>query len=92
MAQITYRDTAEKDLDAIELHYTTISYTVWQSVLADIVSTINVLATFPYSGRPIADRPEKLINSTQYGYTISHIVSDDEVEIIGVFRYQNRNV
>lgn len=90
MTQVIYRYEAKSDLDQIKAFYDDISPDTHERVFADISDTISRLKLFPYSGRRLEGRRERRIVTPKYRYVIVHLISSDIIEIIGIFRYQNR--
>lgn len=92
MTSIKYRWSANQDLQGIKHYYDDISPAITDRIFYDITHAIEVLKTFPLAGRPIEGRNERRIVTSKYGYVISYIADGHSVEIVGVFRYQNREL
>jgi len=92
MMRVRYRWSANRDLQKIKNYYDDISPKTVDRVFIDITEAIEVLKTFPLGGRALEGKAERRIVTSKYGYVISYLATDDEIEIIGVFRYQNREV
>lgn len=92
MKTISFRKTAERDLLSIIDHYNNVAPEALPNILSDIYRATNQLAFFPYSGMevPASRFGLRRIVSRQYHFKIIHHVTPDTVNIIGIFRYQNR--
>ena len=90
MRRFVYFDTARADLLSIADYYGTIDPEVADRILADIESTIAELEDFPHRGRRIAGRELHRILSRRYRFKIAYRVTEETIEIIGIFRFQNR--
>lgn len=86
---IQYDDAAQADLEEIEAYFLQYSFKAMQSVARDIQSTIQAIATFSDSGRPLSENRRRLI-TPRYGFTISYRTNSDGIIILGIYRYQNR--
>ncbi len=89
MTKIIYRESAFQDLADIHNYYAAISEQINDRVFADIYSAIETLELFPFAGRELPDGRRRLV-SIKYRFVISHKSYDDTVEIVGVYRRQNR--
>ena len=92
MISIRYRWSANQDLQDIKHYYDNISEATTDRVYYDIIHAIEVLKTFPLAGRPIAGRSERRIVTSKYGFVISYIAANNSIEIVGIFRHQNREI
>ena len=89
MIKIIYRDTAEADLKEIEIYYNEISTRTNLRVFSDIYGAIHTLQLFPKAGRKLPDGRRRYVSS-QFRFVISHKTYKDRIEIVGVYRHQNR--
>ena len=93
MIKIIYRDTAKADLKEIETYYNEISprtnLRVYSDIHSDIHSAIQTLQLFPKAGRKLPDCRRRFV-SNQFRFVISHKAYKDRIEIVGVYRHQNR--
>jgi len=93
MIGVEYRWTANRDIYRIQQHYLSISSRSYETVRQDINSAIRILQTYPLAGAKIRPKGRvRRIVSSKYRYSITYLAADDKIEIIGIFRYQNRNV
>jgi plasmid stabilization system protein ParE len=89
MIRVIYRDTAQADLKEIESYYTEISSHTSLRVHSDIYGAIHTLQLFPMAGRELSDGRRRFVSS-QFRFVISHKIYSDRIEIVGVYRQQNR--
>jgi plasmid stabilization system protein ParE len=92
MMKILFRKEAEADLRSIVSYYESIAPEVVSNILADIYRSIDQLAHFPHSGMRVPDRPFRRIVTLKYHVKIAYDASDDCITVLGVFRYQDRDV
>lgn len=91
MKLIILRRSALADLESLATYFDAIDPNVTIRVVADIERSIARLTDFPLSGEAIPDTGLRRIVSRRYRFTISYFVAPDQVEIVGVFRFQNRH-
>jgi len=89
MRRIVYRLTAEADLEEINNYGIEFSEQTRDRFFEDIHSSIEILKQFPETGR-LLDNGRRRFISAKYRFAISHRVYDDRIEIVGVYRFQNR--
>jgi len=85
-----FRAQALRDLEEIERYYLRDAPEVLPKVLHDIRALLNRLQDFPRSGRPVGGRGIRRALTVRYRYIVSYRVTPDAIEIVGIFRYQNR--
>ena len=90
MSRIVFRAEALADLNAIKTWYDEVAPDVVPRILADIFRSIDQLARYPRSGMRVAERPLRRIVTRRYHFKIAYEVSADQVVILGVFRFQDR--
>ncbi|WP_017931439.1 type II toxin-antitoxin system RelE/ParE family toxin [Robiginitomaculum antarcticum] len=88
--KIVYRRSALRDLQNIRNYYAAISLKTADNIRIDIYETIDVLKAFPDSGRPLYDG-SRLFPTQKYRFNITYVHKKDNMEIVGIFRFQNRN-
>ena len=87
--RIVYRSEALADLQNIHDYYEAISAETNAGVFDDIFEAISTLQTFPKVGRQLEDGRRRFV-SPKYRFVISHHSYGDRVEIVGVYRQQDR--
>lgn len=81
--------SAKSDLAAIRAYYDDISLTAGRAIAGDITRALEVLKTFPDSGRPFKPGLKKSVTS-KYRFVILHQTDGSDILIQAIFRYQNR--
>ena len=89
MIKVIYLDTAKADLKDIMNYYTEISSRTSSRVYEDIYGAIETLQMFPMAGHQLPDGRRRFVSS-KYRFVISHKTYEDRIEIVGVYRRQNR--
>jgi plasmid stabilization system protein ParE len=92
MKSIIFRSRAERDLLEIVDYFSDYSPRTAVKVLDDIYRSIDQLAYFPHSGRPIKGQDFRRLVIIKYHFVIGYAVTADAVTIIGIYRYQDREV
>jgi plasmid stabilization system protein ParE len=90
LKRCVYLDAARADLQSIADYYGAIDPEVADRILDDIRSAIAKLSHFPHRGRAVKDGPLRRVLSRRYRYKIAYRVRRDFIEIVGVFRFQDR--
>ena len=90
MKPVVFRESALADLEALASFFDAIDPDVTSRIVADIEGSIARLAHLPLSGEAIPHTDLRRIASRRYRFTISYFAAPDQVEIVGVFRFQNR--
>lgn len=89
MKDVIFLHSAETDLSRIETYYLSISQLTRRRVLDDIFDMISVLQLFPLAGSPQTYN-RRHISTTKYRYTISYKFQNDRIEVLGIYRFQDR--
>lgn len=92
MMQIQFRKQAEADLRSIMAYYEDVAPASLPNILADIYRSIDQLAHFPRIGMQVEGRDYRRLVTIKYHFKVAYEVGDDRVIILGIFRYQNREV
>ncbi len=92
MKRFVYLDTAQADLSSIADYYGAIDAEVADRILLDIETAVAKLNDFPHRGERVPGRPLRRILSARYRFKIVYRVTGDTIEVIGVFRFQDRAV
>jgi plasmid stabilization system protein ParE len=87
---IILRRSALADLESLAAYFDVIDPDVTVRIVADIERPLDRVADFPSSGEAIPHTELRRIVSRRYRFTVSYFVAPDQVEIVGVFRFQNR--
>jgi len=89
MTPVVYRESAEYDLAAIREYFSAISHLTFNNVMADINATIAILNVSPKAGYVYKTDRRRLV-SAKYRFAISYAYHRERVEIVGIYRSQNR--
>jgi len=81
--------SALADLEAIASYFDAIDPDITARIVAD-ESSLKRLKDFPLSGEEVRGTDLRRILSKRYRFIISYFVAPAQVEIVGVFRFQNR--
>ena len=92
MIPIAFRTEAKADLDAIIDWYTAVAPESLERILADIYRSIDQLSRYPRSGMSVPERRFRRIVTLDYHFKIGYQIEDERIVILGLFRFQNREV
>ena len=90
MTRILFRKEAEADLRSIVVHYEDVAPDALPNILSDIYRSIDQLTRYPHSGMQVPDRAYRRIVTIKYHFKVAYEANDDQIVILGIFRYQNR--
>ncbi len=85
-----YLPRALDDLRAIADYYGSLDPDVALRVRADIEGAIELLQDNPYSAQAIGGRGLRRKLTRRFRFKIAYRVRRDSIEIVGIFRFQNR--
>jgi plasmid stabilization system protein ParE len=89
---VRFTARAESDMRSIIRYYEDIAPGLSARIVEDVRARIERLRHFPKSGRRIAIGDLHQVLSPRYRFKIAYRVMDDEIDIVGIFRLQNREV
>lgn len=89
MIDIIFRDEALADLKSIRDYFTAYSNETAERVAKDIEATLHVLETFPESGTQKSYNRRQSF-TTKYRFRISYQYRNNRIEVLGIYRFQNR--
>lgn len=93
MISIEYRWTANRDIYRIRTYYEGISEKTWKTVSDDIQDSLSFLQRSPKGGMKLSSKGKvRRTVTSKYNYSITYIPHPTKIEIIGVFRGQDRRV
>ncbi len=90
--RVQFRREAEADLRSIIAYYEEVAPEAVPNILADIYRSIDQLAHFPRVGMPVEGRDYRRLVTIKYHFKVAYEAGDDRVIILGIFRYQDREV
>jgi plasmid stabilization system protein ParE len=88
--ELVLRERALRDLEDIEAYYLSEAPEALPKVLSDIRQVLKQLEDFPHSGRRVGGRSARRALTSRYRFIVSYRVKRKTIEIVGVFRFQNR--
>lgn len=90
--RIVFRTEAAADLRSIIDYYEDIAPAALANILADIHRSIDQLTHFPRIGIAVPDRPFRRLVTLKYHFKVAYEVREDMILILGIFRYQDRQI
>ncbi len=90
--KVIFRRKAEDDLRGIMEWYEGIAPESVGNILGDIYRSIDQLIDFPRSGTKVPKQRFRRLVTRRYHFKIAYEINDDTVEIVGIFRFQNRQM
>lgn len=87
---VEFRASAVADLDAIIAWYGDVAPASTSRILADIGRSIEQLKHYPRSGSPVGRHNLRRIVTLRYHFKIAYLILVDAIQIVGIFRYQDR--
>jgi len=92
MMSIIFRKEAEADLRSIIAYYEEVAPEALSNILSDIYRSIDQLVHFPRLGMQVPDRSFRRMVTIQYRFKVAYEIGKDRIVIVGIFRYQDREV
>lgn len=92
MRRITFRKEAEADLRSIIDYYEDVAPDSVANILADIYRSIDLLGDYAHLGIQVEDRPYRRMVTIRYHFKIAYEVGNDRIVILGIFRFQDREI
>ncbi len=90
--RIIFRTEAAADLRSIIAYYEEVAPEALVNILADIHRAIDQLALFPHIGIAVSDRSFRRLVTLKYHFKVAYEVQEDMILILGIFRYQDREL
>lgn len=88
---LVFLESALSDLAQIENFYRPKNSIATDKILTDVFESCDQLNLWPMSGHIVEGEPGRRITTGKFGFTITHKVENDDVYIVGIFRYQDRS-
>ncbi len=92
MMQVLFRAEAEADLRSIIAYYEDVAPASVGNILSDIYRSINQLIHFPQLGMAVPERSFRRIVTLKYHFKVAYQIDDEAIIVLGIFRYQDREV
>ena len=90
--QIQFHRQAEADLRSVMTYYEDVAPESLPNIVADIYRAIDQLTHFPRIGMQVEGRDYRRLVTIKYHFKVAYEIGDDRVIILGIFRYQDREI
>ena len=90
--KVRFRRHAEADLQCMVDWFEGVAPEAVTRILSDISRSIDQLIDFPRSGIKVPGRRYRRIVTHKYRFKIAYEIDEDAIIIVGIFRFQNREV
>ena len=90
--RVVFRAEAAADLRSIIAYYEETAPGALSNILSDIYRSIDQLTHFPRIGMAVPDRSFRRLVTTKYHFKVAYAVQDDVILVLGIFRYQDREL
>lgn len=90
--RVVFRKEAEADLRSIIDYFEDVAPEAVGNILSDIHRSISLLSRFPHSGTLVPDRHFRRIVTIKYHFKLVYELSEEQIVVLGIFRYQDREV
>lgn len=87
---MTFRGEALEDIRAIADWHDDIDRTVTDRIRIDLQRTFRLLLDFPQAGAVVTGRRYRRIVTRRYHFKIAYFVRGDHIEVLGIYRFQDR--
>lgn len=84
-------EDAITDLKQIKVHYARFEGSAEANVINDLNATFDFMLANPQAGFNINDSGTQRVISQKYSYVIVYDVVGECIDVLGVYRYQNRD-
>jgi len=91
MRRIVFRSEAEADLRAIIDYYQDVAPNAVHKIVADIYRSIDLLVDYALIGMQVPDRSYRRLVTIRYNFKVAYDVGDEQITILGIFRFQDRS-
>jgi plasmid stabilization system protein ParE len=90
MRRIVFRAETEADLRAIIDYYNEVAPESVGNIVTDIYRSINLLLEYALIGMQVPNRAYRRIVTARYHFKIAYEVGEEQIIILGIFRFQDR--
>jgi plasmid stabilization system protein ParE len=87
---MTFRGKALEDIRAIVEWYDHIDPDLTEKIRIDLQRSFRLLLDFPHAGALVAKRRFRRIVTRRYHFKIAYSVRGDHIEVLGIYRFQDR--
>ena len=88
--RLEYLPQADADLETIIAHFSATTPELLANVLEDIEQALDRICEFPNAYPRQPGRPYRIHVTRKYRFRVVYLVFEDRVEVLGVFRFRNR--
>lgn len=88
--KIAFRAEAAADLRSIIAYYEDVAPEALSNILSDIYRSIDQLSHFPRIGMQVPDSRFRRLVTLRYHFKVAYEIGEDAIQILGIFRYQDR--
>ena len=90
--RIIFRKEAEADLRGIITYYEDVAPASVSNILSGIYRSIDQLVHFPKLGMQVEERAYRRVVTLKYHFKVAYEVNEDNIVILGIFRFQDRAI
>lgn len=90
MKPIKFRLRADRDIEQIIAYYLRLAPEAVPGIAADIDRSLGLIEEDPERYPPVSGTPYRRLVTRRYKFKIAYRVRPDVIEIVGIYRYQNR--
>ena len=90
MLDVTFRKRAKEDLLAIQAWFEQVAPASVERILADIYRSIDLVREHPERAQLVHRRNYRRIVTRKYSFKVAYMVKPDRIDVLGIYRYQNR--
>jgi plasmid stabilization system protein ParE len=87
---MTFRGEALEDIRAITEWYDGIDRDVTERIRIDLQRSFRLLLHFPQAGALVTKRKFRRIVTRRYHFKIAYLVRGEHIEVLGIYRFQDR--
>jgi plasmid stabilization system protein ParE len=89
---VRFTARAERDMNSIISYYEDITPGLSTRMVADIRDRLERVRHFPRIGESLGWAGIHRVLSSRYRFKIAYRVTDEAIQVVGIFRYQNREI
>lgn len=89
--KIRFSPEAKTAIEAVESYYAERSSSACHNVMIDIYDVFDLLSHNPEAGRLHRSQSFRLMVSGKYRFVVTYVVHPKYIEIIDIYRHQNRD-
>lgn len=91
MKDLVFRQEALADLNAIRSYYLAFGNDTLDRILDDLERSLDLVRQYPMVGPAVPDRAFRRVVSLRYGFKIAYLDEPEQIVVLGIFRFQNRD-